>query len=150
MAIGEVAGYDIKSAEPELRSALRVDDVADQAVEALASFGSAAAQESLLSLVLNGTKPVALRTKAADALIRQIQVHGKAISKTLLPPLVELANSEPDLTLRSKLLTLKGLLAYSQEDFVNQLKAYQPPLLPVPVPVKEPAKEPAKEPPPAQ
>jgi hypothetical protein len=145
MAIGEIPGYDIKSAEPELRAALRVDDLADSAIEAVARFGSSAAQESLIVLVLNGTKPLPLRTKAADAAIRQIQVNGKSIPKTLIPALVELSASEPDLVLRGKLLTLKGMLAYNQDDFVNELKGYNPPVIPAP-----PAKEPAKEPPPAQ
>jgi hypothetical protein len=132
MAIGEIPGYDVKSAEPELRAALRVDDLADNAIDAVARFGTATAQENLLTLVLNRMRPLPIRTKAADAVIRNIQLNSKLIPKTLLPPLVELAGVEPDLTLRGKLLTLKGMLAYNADDFVNQLKGYNPPLIPPP------------------
>ena len=142
MAIGDLPGYDLKSAEDEIRSALRVDELADSAIDAVSRFGSSAAQESLLMFTLNGTKPLPLRIKAADATIRHLQMNGKSIPKTLLPALIELSNSEPDLTLRGKLLTLKGLLAYTPEDFANQLKGYNPPVMTPPA-----AKEPAKEPP---
>lgn len=144
MAIGEIPGYDLKSAEPELRAALRVDDLAENAIDAVARFGSAAAQENLLTLVLNRMRPLPIRLKAADAVIRHIQVNGKSIPPTLLPPLAEVAGVEPDLTLRGKLLTIKGMLAFNQDAFVNQLKGYNPPLIP-PLPSKEKEKEPAKD-----
>jgi hypothetical protein len=47
---------------------------------------------------------------------------------------------EPDLNLLGKLLTLKGLLAYTTNGFVDQLKGFNPPLIPLP-PVKAPDKE---------
>lgn len=143
MAIGDLPGYELKSAEEEIRSALRVDDLAESAIDAVARFGSSAAQESLLLFALNGTKPLPLRIKAADATIHHIQVNGKSIPKTLLASLVELSNTEPDLALRAKLLTLKGLLATTPDDFANQLKGYNPPIIP-PAPAKEPAKEPGE------
>jgi CheY-like chemotaxis protein len=144
MAIGEIAGYDLKTAETEIRSALRVDDLAESAIEAVSRFGSAAAQENLLSLALNGMRPLPIRTKAADAAIQHIQANGKSIPKTLLGPLAEQSAMEPDLNLRGKLLSLKGMLAFSPDDFANQLKGYNPPLVP---PAKAP---PAKEPPPPE
>ncbi len=144
MAIGENPGYDLKSAEADIRSALSVDDLAESAIDAAARFPSAAAQESLLSVALNAMRPLPIRTKAADAAIYHIQVNGSSIPKTLLAPLVERSGLETDLNLRGKLLTLKGLLAYTPNDFVNQLKGYNPPLIP-PQPGKAP---PGKEPPP--
>jgi CheY-like chemotaxis protein len=144
MAIGELPGYDLKAAEAEIRSALRVDDLAESAIEAVARFSSAAAQENLLSVALSGMRPLQIRTKAADATIQHIQVNGKSIPKTLLTPLAELSGTEADLNLRGKLLTLKGMLDFSPADYANQLKGYNPPLIPLP-PAKAP---PQKEPPP--
>ena len=143
MAIGDITGYEIASAEKELRAALRVDDLADSAIDAVARFSSAGAQEDLLVYVLNGTHPVPLRTKAADAVIRHIQTNGNSIPKTLLPALIEQSGTVPDLALRGKLLTLKGMLAFQAGDFVYQLKNYNPPLVPPP-PAKTPEKEPEK------
>jgi CheY-like chemotaxis protein len=141
MATGEVPGFEVKSAEAELRAALRADDLADPAVSALTHFGSAEAQQDLLALALNTARPLPLRSKAADATIRHVQVHGRSIPKTLLDPLAMLSDGEPDPALRGKLVTLKGLLASNPGDFVNQLKSYNPPLLPA-APAKEPPKDP--------
>jgi hypothetical protein len=69
-------------------------------------------------------------------------VNGKSIQKTLLATLAELSGTEPDLNLRGKLLCLKGMLAYSPNDFANQLKGYNPPLIPPPPVKAEPPKEP--------
>jgi hypothetical protein len=142
MAIGEIPGYDLKTAEAEIRAALRVDDLAESAIDAVARFGSALAQENLLSVALSPMRPLPIRTKAADAAILHVQVNGKSIQKTLLATLAELSGTEPDLNLRGKLLCLKGMLAYSPNDFANQLKGYNPPLIPPPPVKAEPPKEP--------
>lgn len=139
MATGDVSGFDVKSAEPELRAALRVDNLAEDAIPAVARFGSAEAQQDLLSVALTAGRPLPLRSLAADAAIRSIQVHGKSIPKSLIDPLVEQADREADPGLRGKLLTLKGMLAYKPGEFVNQLTGYNPPLLPPPA-AKEPPK----------
>lgn len=144
MATNEVPGYDVKSVEPELRDALRVDDLASDAIDALARFGSADTQQALLTLSLNTGKPLPLRIKAADAVIRHIQLNGKAIAKSLVDPLVELADKEADVPLRGKFLTLKGLLAHNAGEFVGQVNGYNPPLLPMVAAPKE--MEPKKDP----
>jgi hypothetical protein len=146
MATGDVPGYDLKTAEPELRAALRNDDLASDAITAVSRFGSADAQQSLLTLALNVGKPLPLRTKAADATIRHIQMNGKAIAKSLIDPLVELADKEADVALRAKFMTLKGLLAYNPTEFVGQVRGYNPPLLPPPPKPMEPKKDPEPEP----
>jgi hypothetical protein len=129
MAMGDVSGYEVAAAEKELRAALRLDDLAEPAIDAVARFTSAGAQEDLLVLVLNRMRPLPLRTKAADAVIRHIQKNGNSIPKTLVQPLVELSGTEPDLALRGKLLTLKGILAFEPADFAKQLTGYNPPLV---------------------
>ena len=148
MATGERRGFEVKSAEPELRAALRIPGLADTAIDGVAAFGSALAQQDLLSLALTGGMggpALQTRIKAADATILHIQVNGKLIPKTLIEPLAELTRTEPDAALRGKLLTLKGMLDYKQSEFVNELKSFNPPLLPPP-PAKAPPKEPDSKP----
>jgi CheY-like chemotaxis protein len=150
MATGALPGYEVKSAEPELRAALVFDDLADPAIDAVAKFGTAQAQQDLLAVALNTQRPPQIRLKAADATIRHIRVHGKSITKTLIDSLNNLLNmpvekpTETDLAIRGKLLTLKGMLDYKPAEFLNALKEYNPPLLP-PAPTPEPPKDP-KEP----
>ena len=132
MATGALPGYEVKSAEPELRAALNVPELADAAIDGVAAFGSALAQQDLLSLAITGGVALPTRIRAADATIHHIQVNGKLIPKTLIGPLGEQAQTEPDAALRGKLLTLSGLLDFRQADFVNQLKAFSPPIAPPP------------------
>jgi hypothetical protein len=141
MATGELTGFDIKPAEPELRGALASNDLADAAIEAVGRSPSAAAQESLVSVALNVGRPVPLRVKAADAAVRHIQAHGRLTAAALVGGVVELSKSEQNGEVRSKLFTLKGLLAYTQGGFITDLKNFNPPVAP-PAPPKEPEKAP--------
>jgi CheY-like chemotaxis protein len=146
MATGDLPGFDVKPAEAELRAALRVDDLAEAAIDAVARMPSAGAQEDLLTVVLNRMRPLPIRSKAADGVIRNIQANGKSIPKTLFPAIAETSGAETDLALRGKLLTIKGLLAFEPGAFVNDLKSYSPPLVPPPAkPAAPPAKEPVKD-----
>jgi hypothetical protein len=154
MATGDLPGYDLKPAEGELIAAVAnpMDpDVASSAVEAVERFKTGAAQAALVQLATRniGTPPVALRRKAADAAIRHIRAHGPAVPAELVAQLVRETTPEatPDAELRAKLLTLKGILAFKSGDFANDLRSYNPPI--VPTPKKEPEKkEPEKKEPP--
>jgi hypothetical protein len=140
MAIGELPGYDLKSAEAELRAALQVPDLAPAAVDAVERFKSGDSQIALLQLALGGEgRPLPLRLRAADAVIRHIRANGSAIPATLAAPLREQADAEPNPELRAKFLTLKGMVAVKPGEFVDQLKGYNPPI--VPEPKKEPEKK---------
>jgi len=138
MATGALPGFDVKSAEPELRAALNVPELADSAIDGVGSFGSAVAQQDLLSVAITGGLALPTRIKAADATIHHIQVNGKLIPKTLIGPLGERARTEPDAALRGKLATLAGMLDYQQASFTNQLKSYSPPIVPIAPPKGEP------------
>jgi CheY-like chemotaxis protein len=143
MATDELPGFDVKSAEPELRAALRSDDpeVAAAAIDGVSRYGSADAQLGLLTLAMNIAKPPALRTKAADAAIRHVQVHGKSVPKSLTDTLGDLSKAETDAALRGKLVTLSGMFTNDAGAFAEQLTGYNPPLLPPPPP-KDPPKDP--------
>jgi CheY-like chemotaxis protein len=149
MATGELTGFDVKSAEGELRAALRIDDIAEAAIEALSKFGSADTQQALLSLAVNAMRPLPIRSKAADAGVRHIQANGKLVPKNISDEIADAATKEPDVALRGKLLTLKGMLAHNSGTFLNDLKGYTPPLIPGALP-KLPPKEKEPEPKPKE
>ena len=143
MATGEVAGFDAKAASVELIAALRADETAEAAIDGVARFASADAQQGLLTLALTGGRPMPLRVKAADAAIRHVQVNGKLTAQPLIDGIVEQSGKETDVDLRAKLLVLKGLLAPNAKQYVDGLRNYSPPLVPpmpmVPVaPVPDP------------
>jgi CheY-like chemotaxis protein len=135
MAVGEVPGFNIttdRATEKVLRDAMRVDDRAEPANTAVARFPSAEAQQDLLTLSLNQTRPLPLRLQAADATIRHIQVNGKLTPQVTVMELGNRAASEPNAELRGKMLVIKNLLSPGPTDFVPNLLNYRPPLAPVP------------------
>jgi hypothetical protein len=145
MATGELAGFEVKSAEPELRAALRNDALAADAIDAVASFPSAEAQQSLLFLALSvapADRPLPLRVKAADAVIRHIQAHGKLVPKSQIDQVVMQSGMEPDPAMNAKLQTLRGLLAHDSASFAAQLRGYNPPLVPTPPKLPVPPADP--------
>ena len=146
MAVGDLPGYEIKTVEGELRDAVVLNpdpDLASAAIDALERFKSATAQQALLQLATKkiGTTPIALRRKAADAVIRHVRTNGNAATPELIAEVTDQSNADitPDAELRAKFLTLKGMIAFKGEDFTNQLKGYNPPIVPA-----EPKKEPEK------
>lgn len=145
MATGSIPGFDPKPAAPELIAALRVDDTADDAIAGVARFPTAEAQQGLIALAVTPGRPLALRTKAADAAIRHVQANGNLTPQTLIGAVVGLSTMEPDPQLRGKLMVLKGLLAPNPKAYVTELYNYSPPLVPPPPPKEELAPKP-KEP----
>ncbi|AWM37502.1 hypothetical protein GobsT_45260 [Gemmata obscuriglobus] len=151
MAVGDLPGYDFKLAEAELRNAVDVPtdvDRASAAVDAVERLKSAAAQQSLLQLATRtiGEPPIGLRRKAADAAIRHVRAYGRLAPQASIDEVVREATpgTAKDSELLAKLLTLKGMLAYHAGNFANDLKNYNPPVLP-PTPKKAPEqKEPEK------
>ncbi len=145
MAVGDLPGYDLKTAEPVLVAALQVPDLAPAAVDAVERFKTGGAQLALINLALSGDGvPVAVRIKAADAAIRHIGANGSAVPATIAGPVGEQSKTEKSLELRSKLLAIHRLAAGPKSsDLTEQLKAYSPPLQP-PEPKKEPAPAPAE------
>lgn len=131
MAIGDVPGYDLKTAEATLIDALRVPDLAPIAVDAVERFKTGNAQLALLNLALSGDgTPAALRIKAADAVIRHIGANNSAVPPTLVAPVGEQSKTEKNLELRAKLLAIHRLVGQKSNDLTDQLKGYNPPLVP--------------------
>jgi CheY-like chemotaxis protein len=136
MAISELPGYDLKTTEPVLIAALQQRDLAPIALDAVERFKTAEAQLALLEVALTGEER--LRPKAADAVIRHIRMAGSAITPNFVTALAERAKTETNLELRGKFLTILGMVATKPNDFANQLKEFNPPIV---VPKKEPEKK---------
>ncbi len=132
MATGEVPGFDAKLASAELIAALRVDELAEPALDGVARLPSAEAQQGLVTLALTPNRPLALRVRAADAAARHVQAHGKLTPDALTTAVAAQAGSEADPDLRGRFIVLKGLLAPSASGFVTGLRNYSPPLVPPP------------------
>lgn len=130
LATGEIPGFDIRSAEATLRDALRFDDLAEPAIDAVARFGSPAAQQDLLNLALIAGRPVPLRVKAADAVVRHIQTHGRAVEKGQAEAVAAAASKEENADLRGKLLVIRGLIGPTPAEYIGELKGYSPPIVP--------------------
>jgi hypothetical protein len=138
MAIGEVEGYDIRPAETALRQALKDDELAEPAVDAVARIPSAEAQQDLVFLTLSPTRPLPLRVKAADRAIQHIQQFGRLTPTKQAEAIVQTAQMEADPGLRGKLLVIHQLIAGQPGDLGRLMQSF-----PVPLP-----RAPAKAPPP--
>ncbi len=153
MAIGDLPGYEYKLAEAELRAAVNHPDpdLASAAVDAVERLKTGDAQIALLQLATKkiGNAPIALRRRAADAVIRHIRTNRSAVPPELVAEVIDQAKQDitPDAELRAKFLTLKGMLAFKASDFTNDLKDYKPQIKPV-VLKKDPEPDPKKDPPP--
>lgn len=139
LAVGEVQGYDIRPAEPTLREALKSDDLAPAALEALARISTAEAQQDMVNLAVTGGRPEPLRSRAAGLAIQHIQNHGKLTPKNL----IDATTRAPAQTneLRAKLLVIYQLLAGKPGDLGGLMSRY-----PVPTPLPPPPPPPQKGP----
>ena len=146
-ATGEVNGYDVRPAEGVLRSALRNDDVAELAIDAVARIGTAESQQDLMTLAVTASRPTGLRAKAAEAAVRHVQAFGKLANASLIAS-VKSATGEADVNVKSKLTVLSALLSTTPSDFVNAIQSFSPSSIdpPAPKPVM-PAKDPNAPPP---
>src|SRR5262249_12701157 len=78
MAIGELQGYDVRPAVGALRAALRSDDLAPAAIDAMAALPGKNPQQDLADLTLDPARPAPIRVKAANGLTRHVQAHDSA------------------------------------------------------------------------
>ena len=139
MAVGEVAGYDVRPAEPAIRSALQSDDLAPLAIDALARIPSKEAQLDLANLAVAPERPVPIRSQAAVALVKHIQQYGRFVTDPQADAIANSAAATEDADLRARLLAAQGVLKTDAKATGDRLKAY------VPKPV-EPAKDEAPKP----
>ncbi|MGL6073835.1 MAG: hypothetical protein ACRC8S_06700 [Fimbriiglobus sp.] len=141
IATGEIPGYDVRPAETALRAALREDELADNAIEAVRRIASAESQQDLLAVALTGARPAPLRLKALERGIQHIQNYGKLTTGALVDSLKKASETETDADLKTRFAVAYHLLAGKADD-VNAL--FQK--FPLPLPKAPAAPAPAAEP----
>ncbi len=139
MAVGEIPGFDVRPAAPALRAALRDDEFADAAIDAVARLGTAEAQQDLLTVALGLGRPAPLRIKAADRAIQHVQAFGRLVVGPQLDALNQAAAAEPSPDLRGRLAILSQLLAAQPGDLSDLIRRF-----PLPVPAAVPIPTPEK------
>jgi hypothetical protein len=122
-----VAGYDIQPAASAISSALQVQELAPDAVTALAQIPSREAQIDLLRVVLNGNRPESIRTHAAEALIRHIQTHGKLVTADLAPQVPQAVTPDISSTLRGELEIIQALLSGQAGELSQRIQEFRLP-----------------------
>jgi CheY-like chemotaxis protein len=138
LAVGEIPGYDVRPAGPALRQALRDDELASDAIDAVAQLSNAEAQQDLMFLALSQGRPLPLRIRAADRTIQHIQTFGKLTPPNQVAALAQAADAETETALKARLRTAHQLLVGKPGDLGNLMAQYPIPLPQPPAP-KEPA-----------
>jgi CheY-like chemotaxis protein len=110
MAAGEVAGFDMRPAEPAVIRALGDDQLAIAAAAVLAHRSGKTAQQALADLVLSDGRGEAVRAAAAHHLRRSIQRHGVLLKQEQLARLPQLATTAQEAALREEAARLINLL----------------------------------------
>jgi CheY-like chemotaxis protein len=134
LAVGEVPGFDVRPAEPALRQALRDDELAPDAVDAVGRIPSAEAQQDLLNLALSMGRPLPLRTQAAAATARHLLAYGRFVAPAQAADVAKQAAAETDPALRANLLVIEQLATAKPGDLGKLMTAYPAPLPKPPAP----------------
>lgn len=142
MAVGELPGYSFVEASAAIRGALRSDDLAGLAIDAVVRLPSREAQQDLANLAVDGSRPVPLRTQAADALVQHLQTFGKFVTGPQAAAVAAAAGTVEEPALRARLLAAQGVLKSDLKGTADRLKGYVPKEAP---PKEAPPKEEPKE-----
>lgn len=146
IAQGAIAGYTISdAAQADMRNALANDDLAPDLIEGLARLGSGDTQSALVRLAATATRPLPIRTQAADAAARHIQAFGRNTAPAVAGVVPAAVDVEKDPVLRGKLVVLARLVAEKAPDFGGAVSGFNAPLrTPAPPPPPMDPKDPPK------
>ncbi len=126
MAVGEIVGYPIADAIGAIRSALKSDELAPLAVDALVKLSTREGQQDLSNLATDAGRPIPLRSQAADALVKHIQTFGKFVTGPQADSIAASALAADDAELKARLLAVQGVLTSTIKGTTDRLKGYQP------------------------
>jgi CheY-like chemotaxis protein len=145
MARGELPGFDVRPAADTALAALNAGKLSPEALSAAidvaARLPGAKAQSELANVVLSPAKPVELRKKAAQELVRHVQQHGVALSAAQAKGVEEVvASKDTDPELRAAAVPIVGALRPDARSTGERLKDFQPPITP-PAPPPPPPKD---------
>jgi len=141
LALGELPGYDIKTVETAFVQSLANDDLAEAAAESLARIPTATAQQELVKVAANPTRPVNLRVKAAEAAIQHVQTYSKLTSEPIIQQVLVQLAAEPAPEIKAKLAVVYSLITTAPNQLAKKIQTFT---IPLPMP-KEATLPPAKE-----
>jgi CheY-like chemotaxis protein len=139
MAIGELPGYDVRPATREILDAIRSDDLAPAAIEAASRLGGKDPQHALADVVVNTSRPAAIRKQATDELVRNIQKFGAtSITDAQIATMLHLVDEEKSADVKAGIAVVVGALprdrvltnfgdARARDAWQRRLLNYQPP-----------------------
>src|SRR5262249_53760677 len=110
LAKGEIKGDNLRPALDTLVEALRNDELAEGARQALARLSGEQAQQRLAEAVLDGKRPAKLRADAAVVLNQHLQTYGPLLSRDQIKKLQETHAGAEDADLRTNLARVVGTL----------------------------------------
>lgn len=125
MALGELKEYPWANAEVALRNALQRPEHALLAIDAVERLSSKEAQQDLASTLLSNLE-APIRASAGDALIRHIQKRGLTVSAAQRKLILDLAVTETDPLVKTRVLALKGILDADPKSVGQGLIGYTP------------------------
>jgi hypothetical protein len=139
MARGEIKGFELTPFAEIFYNTLRAAKLNEKgqadAIDVVLSLSAARAQEELVFVVLDDKRPLALRVKATDALIKHIQQNSLMLKDDFKARLLKLyadAGAVPEQKdLWTKLAVLLGSMRPDTRSSGERLRDYQP-TLPVP------------------
>jgi CheY-like chemotaxis protein len=132
MGRGELAGYDIRPAGDAVLEALRSGRLGKEgqlwAIEVAGHLPGARPQQELAEVIIDPNRDPAVRTAAAQELVRHIQQHTPALAANEVKALQELyASSTTDPTVRANVALVMGSLRPSARLTGERLEGFQPP-----------------------
>jgi hypothetical protein len=142
LAVGEVPGYDVRTAADAILKALHTEGLALAAIEAAGKLPGRKAQHELANVVLRELNPE-IRTAAAVELAHHIQQHDSALVPQEEQGIRELYAATTEGKLKSALALVLGSQRPNARETGERLKGYRPEFKPAPAP--PPAAAPEKE-----
>src|SRR5262249_55501741 len=136
MARGEITGYDVKEHAEAIYNALRGDKLSEKgqsaALDIVARLSAPRSQVELAAVVLDDKRPLPLRVKATDELVKHIQQNSLLLvadQQARLRKLSEDAGKVPEWAdFKAKLAVLQGSLRPDTRTTGERLRDYEPPL----------------------
>jgi HEAT repeat protein len=147
MATGGLPGYDVRPAAKTLIETLQSDKLSDRGLAAaivtvgrLPAFDGVRPQSALAGFVLSSKYKPALRSAAAQELLRHIQLHGAALGAGEVKSLEELVKTEKDEGVQANVALVIGGLRPSNKVTGERLRGFTPSVT-APAPAAPPAEK---------
>jgi CheY-like chemotaxis protein len=130
MALGEAKGYDAEPARDVILKNLSSNDLGSLAIEATGRLSGPAPQIKLADIVLDNDRPVDLRSKAAEELVRHIQAYGLTLPQNHIKSLQAMFEKVPDAKLKTNVAAILGAMRPDARLTGGRLLKFGPPPLP--------------------